>query len=438
MGLLEIAIAVSLAGDIAGAAKPGCTWTTKAIPRIPASQLSVEQFVRDFVRPGLPLIIEAPLDKPWSFQSVVQRCFPDAQIPVAVREAAAAGDRWARLNFIGSKPLSEFTEYMRAGDEAGPSARPIYGFDLNLAHECPMLLESFAVPKYFSECALQRHYVHATNATGLESALGRRAFSWPSMMMGEKGTRSELHYDQAGLPFWMAVLRGRKLFRMLPFAYNLPLAGDFISPDGKWPMHRTGNGERTTDLFANEILPEYFGGSSYRFDAFGPLDGDWTQAPDFDAFPRLCEAVVSEAEVGPGDYVFIPTGAPHGAVNLENTIAITSNYFSPDDDAASLAWFKRKCASVDHGGLPFPLHICAALLGPTGAVPWDERPPRTYFEIAGFAGVAEWCAFQSARLAEYAPAARGDARMVRNFVAFCAPHIAAPADSAREDLQAEL
>lgn len=150
MGLLEIAIAVSLAGDIAGAAKPGCTWTTKAIPRIPASQLSVEQFVRDFVRPGLPLIIEAPLDKPWSFQSVVQRCFPDAQIPVAVREAAAAGDRWARLNFIGSKPLSEFTEYMRAGDEAGPSARPIYGFDLNLAHECPMLLESFAVPKYFS------------------------------------------------------------------------------------------------------------------------------------------------------------------------------------------------------------------------------------------------------------------------------------------------
>jgi hypothetical protein len=435
--MLQLAIAVSLVSDIGGAAKPVCTWRTKPIPRILASQLSVEQFVREFVRPGLPLIIESPRhDVPWSFESVVDRCFPDARMPIAVREAAAGG-RWARLDFVGSRPLSEFAEYMRAGDEAGPSDSPIYGFDLNLAHECPMLLENFAVPKYFSECALQRHYVHAANATGLDSALDRRAFLWPSMMMGEKGTRSELHYDQAGLPFWMAVLRGRKLFRMLPFAYNLPLAGDFIHPAGNWPTHRTGNGETTADLFANEILPEYFAGSSYRFEAFGPLDGDWAQAPDFEAFPRLCEAVVSEGEVGPGDYIFIPTGAPHGAVNLENTIAITSNYFSPDDDVASLAWFKRKCASTVDGGLPVPPHICAALLGPTGAVPWDERPPRTYFEMAGFADVAGWCAFQSARLAEYAPAARGAARTVRNFVAFCAAHVA-PADVTGEDLRAEL
>jgi len=404
-------------------ANRGCTWKVRSIPRFTVAELSVERFVTEYVRPGLPVIIEQRRDDlPWSFESLAERCFADARIPVARSGGRVSNARWARLEFMGDALLRDFAEKLRASDVdnragnggtvAGADVR--YGFDLNLALECTALLENFVLPPHFGECALQRHYVHAMNGSQLPHPLsGRRSFSWPSLMMGQRGTRSELHYDQAGLPFWMAVLRGRKLFRMMPFAYNLHLAGETYDYWKPWPMHRSAAENR----FAEEILGEYFDGGAYTFEAF---DGPNFDGPNFAEFPQLCEATVSEAVVGPGDWIFIPTGAPHGAVNLDATIAITSNYFSPSDDLASLAWFKRKCAQASPDGVLMPPHICAALLkAEAEAEPWAERKARTFFEIAGFSGSAEWCAFQKARIAEYPSSDAVRPRAAANFARFC-------------------
>ena len=71
---------------------------------------------------------------------------------------------------------------------------------------------------------------------------GVEKFTWPSLMAGVPGSRSELHYDEAGLPFWMAVLRGTKLFRILPYADNLHLAqhGGLKENHYNWPVTLPG------------------------------------------------------------------------------------------------------------------------------------------------------------------------------------------------------
>ena len=141
-----------------------------------------------------------------------------------------------------------------------------------------------------------------------------------------------MHRDNNGLPFWVMVLEGSKHWRILPYGANYHLAGeeptfDFIPP----PHGKEFQGGVLDDLEGGD------GSTSYLFDAF---------APDFEEFPILCEAEMHEAMVHAGDVIYIPNSAPHGAMNIEDTIAVTANHFHPLDVVQG-AWLKRNCEEYD-------------------------------------------------------------------------------------------
>mmetsp|Transcript_12794 Transcript_12794/g.38373 ORF Transcript_12794/g.38373 Transcript_12794/m.38373 type:complete len:385 (+) Transcript_12794:218-1372(+) len=350
------------------------------------------------------------------------------EVPVATAEPKKlrrkrGGAQWAGLLFGDEVPLVDFIDSLQqdaAGsgtDHTPPPQRPRYGFDLSVPLECAKLLTTVQFPKYFSRCALQRHYVHAQNDSGLPPR-GERPFGWPSIMMGQRGSRSELHYDQAGLPFWMSVLRGRKLFRVLPATENTHIVN--VSSKGDWAIPSPGASGVT---FTDSILSEYVGeGSGYLFSALPRLPFESALpagGPHFGRFPRLCSAVVHQGVIEPGDVIFIPPSSPHAAVNLDDTIAFTSNFLSVTDDPASRAWLERKCSDDYPDSFPTPDHVCAAILEADGIGQEGAHVPQSYFQMAGFTTVNEWCHYRMAGVGD------ADDRTAVNLRRFCAAAAAA-------------
>ena len=75
----------------------GCTWDVKAIPRVKQADLSVEAFVRTYLRPGRPVIIEMGTEPvgpampvPWLWDDIINTCFDNAEVSRTIRECIAA------------------------------------------------------------------------------------------------------------------------------------------------------------------------------------------------------------------------------------------------------------------------------------------------------------------------------------------------------------
>ncbi len=49
-------------------------------------------------------------------------------------------------------------------------------------------------------------------------------------------------------------------------------------------------------------------------------------APDFDRYPGARNGTMFEGVLGEGELIFVPSGAPHAAANLDATVALSVNY----------------------------------------------------------------------------------------------------------------
>ena len=108
----------------------------------------------------------------------------------------SGSEDWAGLSFTPST-MREFVTHLANATYDG------YLLDKPL-RECPGLLPDIAHPALARTCLFQRH-------RGPSGATG-----WPVLMLGGSGSRSALHFDAWGAPFWAAVLKGRKRFRVVP------------------------------------------------------------------------------------------------------------------------------------------------------------------------------------------------------------------------------
>ena len=114
--------------------------------------------------------------------------------------------------------------------------------------------------------------------------------------------------------FWIMVLQGRKLVRLLPPSEN----------------HR-----------ADPTDPEAFQPTLYTVDLMDP---------DFAAHPSMNGMLVYEAVLEPGDVLFIPEGWAHQALNLEWVVMISSNYVDQHNVDIHLEWhdFDQVCKHCLH------------------------------------------------------------------------------------------
>eukprot|EP00656_Telonema_subtile_P044017 TRINITY_DN5030_c0_g1_i2.p1 TRINITY_DN5030_c0_g1~~TRINITY_DN5030_c0_g1_i2.p1 ORF type:complete len:348 (+),score=48.53 TRINITY_DN5030_c0_g1_i2:147-1190(+) len=290
------------------------TWTLEAIPRITADQVRTP--AEFFDRWGdTPVIITGLTETAPALQvqDLVDICPEDAHMPIWVKTDDPG--EWARIRMVEQIPLSEFAQRLSALDFQG------YGFDFDITFECPALLDRLTAPSFARDDLIG----------GMRDSDGNRVYHWPSLMSGPKATYSELHTDNDGLPFYMALHSGKKHWRVLSYGKNLHLTQEpHQNNDFGDPLPTVMEGP-----FRSHLLPQYLsdGESGYNFQVFDP---------DFAEFPELSQAHVYDGILSEGETIWIPNSAAHAATNLETTVATTANFFARQDPRQS-AWAVRVC-----------------------------------------------------------------------------------------------
>jgi hypothetical protein len=231
-------------------------------------------------------------------------------------------EKWAAVEELGQYDLAAFL--------SDGALRAYYALEMSLRSECPDLLADMRVPAAFSNDLLSRMYKKA---------------SWPNLIIGRADTGVGVHRDSHNLAFWTVAIRGRKRWRV------------FDADD-----EAVRGYERVRK-------------SAFDFDAFSPAF--WRQR-------SLGGVRVFEDILEPGEIIYIPRGAPHATINLDDTIAVSTNFLDPVD----LDSHEEFCAtSVVFSGSD----LCWAYAKDFRK--FRPSPPKeiTFFESAGFENSSTWC-----------------------------------------------
>jgi len=188
-------------------------------------------------------------------------------------------------------------------EEQAAGGSELYLHDKSIDVLCPALLDELRVPRFFRTDYQLQVPLYLRNRHSCPSKL---KMSHPSLFLGGKGTQSGLHADSRGSRFWMALLSGKKRFRI-------------FSPDQAELLY-------PTDTYR-------FYPTNFEVNAF---------EPDYERFPKLRQAVCFEAELGPGDIIFIPEGWPHAVINDEAIIATSYNFVDRHNLAHHLMYMRDR------------------------------------------------------------------------------------------------
>lgn len=323
------------------------------IERCDAATLSVSEFMRRFAVPRCPVVLTGlvkeiaspPLSLAAALAAMGERSVP-------VKKHVPRSVRWARLEECGTMRFDRLVQQRRrprlgggeatepepaakrprrneksAGaslDEESPCvvAESMYLHDFGLPLGAPELLDgmSFAVPKFFAADYLQLAQRAASSSPAAPppvpddeggassvSTVGAAAPSsssfasllfadaWPSLFVGAKGTMSDVHIDSVGTHFWMALMEGTKRFTVWH-----PREVPHLKP--RW---WEGSLEPTFDV---------------DLAADAPL-----------AASRWATTLRA------GELIFVPANAPHHALNLTDSLAISANYIDSTNFEAAMA-----------------------------------------------------------------------------------------------------
>ena len=250
---------------------------------------------------------------------------------VQVRRHVEGSRAWARLEPVPGSVAIE--ELIRVGaskaqgeeESAKTWVQPeLYLHDLSLPLNCPALLDAvgFRIPKYFSDDRLRLAREVAEEAGCCDVMYTR---SWPSLFVGAKGTRSDVHVDAARTSFWMALFQGRKEWTVWR-AEDAPLLG---------PRYHEGS---LDPVFAVEVQEGGRVRRSSASTAAAAAAAAPSSAPAIETAPVAAAAALPphfQAVLEPGDVIFIPSGCPHHVRNVEDTVAISANVIGEANAAAA-------------------------------------------------------------------------------------------------------
>jgi len=262
-------------------------WLTfeRGVPRVDASELSVDAFVARFENASLPVLITGcvqawPAFAKWS----------------AERLEASLGDRRV---FAGGYAFA-LADYLAYARRCSADDCPLYLFDRDVLLETELGGDA-PVPPYFA--AERDHF-------SLLPAAERPDHAW--LIAGGRGSGSSWHVDPNGTSAWNAVVRGSKkwlLSRTVPPGCAASASGAHVSSPTS-----------LTDWMLN----------FYSTASANPACGGGGRCLEC-----LC---------GEGELLFVPAGWWHFALNVgELTVAVTQNYV-PD---ASLHTTLKLLASRD-------------------------------------------------------------------------------------------
>ena len=244
-------------------------------------RLSVNDFRREYLYPGRPVVIEDAIDDwkddpTWSFDSLRRQCGT-----IRVRIFRYDADYEFRPDDVDFMELGRFIDNLLGGDL---STFPYYMRDnWQIFHEHAHLMEAHRVPPYFFDWfrlvppALRMPY--------------------PRIFIGPRGAITPLHVDVWGTHAWLSQLAGEKRWLLYP-------------------------PEQAQFLYGYKVRVE---------------------KPDLARHPLFRHARPLECTIRPGDTIFVPSRWSHWVESLQPGISLTYNYMGPGCFGVTLPqWLKAQ------------------------------------------------------------------------------------------------
>lgn len=326
---------------LAAAVPSQSAWTPLSVA-IETSSLTFERFDAEYASRGLPVVIRGGAARwnrngleSWTPAALRARCGarplarPCDEGPASPAKSLSwfdpklIGVEWAGMADVEPAKLDLTT----LGDvlDAQQRGAALYLHDCSIDLLCPALFESLRAPsRWFPRDLLLQAPRHLGNFNRCAGHLGgsddeadldsessdnsAASLVWPTLFVAPTRASTGLHIDAGATRFWMAVLHGRKIFRMLHRA-----DGDYDFLFSKKPPGPGGVDE-----------DEDGGGSSGAADADEEEFPDSTRldadvfAPNVTRHPQLDDPMTTmyEATVEAGDIIFVPNGLPHQVRNM--------------------------------------------------------------------------------------------------------------------------
>ena len=303
------------------------TIPTTAVTRVDALELTPKRFREEYVATDTPVVITGLGDVLTIDGARGAECEWLTRLAGNKKIAVTRNDAH-RSNELScaTTDVLDLKDYVREvmEDEAPGS----YLYDASIPLKLPSLAEAVRMPKYFAHDYLQK--------TMRMTAFSR---SWPSLFVAARDTRSSLHVDQWHGHFFMAMVRGTKRWTVFDRGSTA-----FLRPS--WLRG-------TLDPAMPNLEDQ---GLYYDPSATAEEENDDARASSVQR--RLAKRW--DVDLGPGEVLFVPGGAPHAVHNLDCTVAFAGNFV--DDTNIERALYDLKLMGLHQG----------ARMMETGFAPLDE------------------------------------------------------------------
>lgn len=269
------------------------------IPRVRVDTLSVQDFDEKYLDRE-PVILEGASTCPAniaSSEALGPHCTGDIGRHVHVKtkqnETAWAG---LKTSFDGLDiDIVDFVKSMGKSDELR------YVFDLQMTKVCPSLIPKVQLPAHLTNTFLgqfaERHKWDFEPSKCLKTP-------FYNMYFAEAGFETDLHVDAHHTSFSASMCYGQKLWRVVTLANFSAYAADLSVHNSTDRVNMTSQD-----------------GSIVNSDIRKPFE---TWSPD-SPLHKISGLVIFEGLLSPGETLVIPTGAPHAAITLNNSLMVASN-----------------------------------------------------------------------------------------------------------------
>ena len=292
------------------------------LPREDAARLSVEDFVRRFESPNLPVILTGACSR-WP----------------------AMDGRWSRERMTETHGATRFTvggyqmslsDFWRYCDDADDDAK-LYLFDKNFVAKAPDLGEAYEPPEFFRDDLFR-----------LLGESARPDYRW--LIAGAARSGSSFHKDPNATSAWNAVIRGRKKWILfhpdrIPPGVHPSADGDVVAQPVslvEWYMNFYHHAREEEEEEDEEDEDERDDGAARASRSKRPRVVPGVVPVPGDGVPTVLEGVC-----GPGDVLFVPSGWWHMALNLDECVAVTQNFCSPRTLPKTLRFLRDAAECAD-------------------------------------------------------------------------------------------